>query len=427
MDDSRGPNRNGSERRRQRRSPVRLRFLLRLQKEAQWDEVAALNISRTGAFLSPSWRLKIGNKVTMHLVDDGEVSAEATVVRQGQFMGERGVGVCFDQLDDAMLSLIAKVLEDEFEFQDYALESLLAAGGMAEVYRARVKSGPLLEEYVALKRLRAELVAEPGILKLLETEAEVGQILNHQGIVKVLDVNRLGGCVYLVQELVEGPSLRQILERAKQRQVSFPIGVACAISVQLAEALNYLHTYREPNGEPLKLVHRDIAPANILLDKHGQSKLTDFGVVAVGQDPGGRKIIAGKAPYVAPEQLYGRDLSPATDLFGLGTVLFELLVGRPAFAGQSKKEIWRNIKRGHVSPPSKLRDGIPDELDDIVLRLLSPRRPGGIDDTWSSKYLSFFRPQPMERFGDAISVRAALAPLGCDRHGLVKFVQTLGF
>jgi eukaryotic-like serine/threonine-protein kinase len=261
------------------------------------------------------------------------------------------------------------------DFAGYRVEALVGKGGMAEVYRATVSSGPRKGQTVALKRLLPELARDPAFVALFEREGEITRRLRHPAIVEVFDTGIAGGTPYLVMEYVDGRNLKQILAQCAARRILLPVDFGAYVAHVLADALAHAHAHAgvDAEGRPLGIVHCDLSPSNVFVSRLGEVKLGDFGVAltpgaALGT-PGGGAF--GKVRYLAPEQLRGERIGPAVDLFALGAVLYEVLTNVPAFPGADVNEVGQAILGGRASPPSAVREDVPASLDVLVLRALA--------------------------------------------------------
>lgn len=287
----------------------------------------------------------------------------------------------------------------------YDLLSLAGRGGMAEVWRAVARQGPRAGEVVAVKRLRPELAADPEYLELLRREAAVTLRLHHPAIVEVLEAGVDGGAPYLVMEYVDGTNLRALLRECARRSIQLPLDFAAYLAHVVAQALDHAHAGTDREGAPLGLVHCDVSPSNVFISRLGEVKLGDFGVALT---PGAARLGAGalgKIHYLAPEQLRGGPITPRTDLFALGAVLFELLTGAKAFPGAGVDEVGQRILRGELRAPSQLRPEVPFELDLLVLRCLA-QDPA---DRWESA--AAFAAGLATRYDPAIGTPLAIAAL----------------
>ena len=247
----------------------------------------------------------------------------------------------------------------------YEVQSVLGRGGMGVVYRARHVA---LNRTVALKMLLSGAYAAAGALARFRREAEAVAGLRHPHIVQVYDVGQVEGRPYYTMEFVEGGSLAEHLGGVPQTAAR-----AAALTATLAEAVHAAHA----GG----IIHRDLKPANVLLRADGTPAVTDFGLARdIGGDPtitlSGVRI--GTPSYMAPEQAAGRarSIGPATDVYALGAVLYELLTGRPPFRGENALETERQVLEEEPAPPRRLNAKVSRDLETICLKCLA-KEPGG--------------------------------------------------
>ncbi len=260
-------------------------------------------------------------------------------------------------------------------FGNYEILSVLGKGGMAEVYRARVLSGPREGWTVALKRLLPALTRDPASIELFAREADLSKKLDHPNIVKVLDAGVHDGIYFIVMELVDGRDLGQILRRCKQRGIPLPVDFAVYLGKVLLEALSYAHHATGPEGEPLGIVHCDVSPSNLFISRVGEIKLGDFGVARVrvgGTLQGGSDEVLGKPYYLSPESLRG-DIGPVADLWAATVVLYELLTLERPFTGSTPEEVFGNIRAGRYRPLRSLRPEVPEALEAVIARAFAAK------------------------------------------------------
>lgn len=261
----------------------------------------------------------------------------------------------------------------------YALVRRLGRGGMAEVHLARALGASGFERLVAVKTLAPELAGEAELERALVHEATLAGRLAHRNLVAVLDLGVADGGYYVVLEYVDGGDLARRL-----RAHSLPEPLALHVIHELALGLAYLHDARDARGLPLGIVHRDVAPANVLVSTTGDVKLGDFGVAKatalVDRTAAGTR--KGRYAYMAPEQLAGAPVTAAADQFGLAVTLVELLAGHRPFPGQdAETPSWQLLEEIRDNPPSL--DGVALELQPIVARALAVEardRFGSVDE-----------------------------------------------
>ena len=266
----------------------------------------------------------------------------------------------------------------------YQVTHLIARGGMALVYRAQ---DLLLGRAVALKVLYPELSADPTFVERFRREAQAAANLSHPNIVPVFDWGQDEGTYFIVMELIDGTSLAEMLRA--QRTIS-PLRAA-SITASVAGALGYAHR----SG----VVHRDVKPGNILITPDGQVKVTDFGIaqaVASEDHLAEAGSVMGTATYFSPEQAEGSAVDGRSDVYSLGVVLYELLVGRPPFVGDSPVAVSSQHVHGVVPPPSEFGT-VPSDLEAIVLTALakSPAQRYQTADEMRADLVRFTEGQPV--------------------------------
>ena len=232
----------------------------------------------------------------------------------------------------------------------------LAAGGMAEVWKAIAHFDDARAHTVALKRVLPELASQELYRSMFEDEARLGMRLQHSNIVRVYDAREIGGTFIMVMELVDGTSLKGILDRAHARGARMPVATALWITLALARALDYAHGAEDDHGAPMGIIHRDVSPHNLLVGVDGAVKLADFGLAdaTVHQTQLGDGMLGGKLGYLAPELIEQRPSTPQVDVFAAGIVLWEMLCGRGLFRRDDDAETVRAVARAEVPPPSSL-------------------------------------------------------------------------
>jgi eukaryotic-like serine/threonine-protein kinase len=265
-------------------------------------------------------------------------------------------------------TLIGRTLADR-----YRVVSEIARGGMASVYRARDLR---LDRDVAIKVLASPYSDDPRFTARFLDEARAAASLSHPSLVHVYDSGSDGRSHYIVMELLERHrTLRDLLDSEGPRSADEVV----RIGRELLAGLRVVHE----RG----LVHCDVKPANVMLGP-GPAKLIDFGIATQPHDGTDGDTSIGSLRFMSPEQLHGQALTPASDLFSLGAVLYESLTGRPPFPGETPEEVSAAHAAGRVRPPSTIVDGIPGRLDEAILQAL--------------------RRDPDERFGSAEAMAASL-------------------
>jgi eukaryotic-like serine/threonine-protein kinase len=251
----------------------------------------------------------------------------------------------------------------------YEILGLLGTGGMGEVYRARDSK---LGRQVAIKVLGVEALANPGAVRRFQHEARAASGLNHPGIVTIHDVGELDGQFFIVMELVEGATLRQLLGRGRA-----PLKETLQIASQMADALAKAHE--------AGIVHCDLKPENAMLTDEGHVKIVDFGLAKLTDPAGGgpaaaagadgdrttERIVFGTVGYMSPEQATGGTADFRTDQFAFGAILYEMATGRRAFHKDTGAETLTMIIRDEPERPLDLNPSLPLPLVWIIERCLS--------------------------------------------------------
>ncbi len=241
----------------------------------------------------------------------------------------------------------------------YQVLEQLGQGGMATVFRARDQN---LQRDVAIKVLRESLIGEPGFRERFLREARAAANLSHPNIVTVYDFGQDADQLYLVMEYVPGTDLKSLL----RRQTRFPIAEAVEVMIKICLGVGYAHR--------AGLIHCDLKPHNILVTGDLQVKIADFGIAralaAIDPDEHS-EIVWGSPLYFAPEQAAGNAPAPASDVYSLGVILFEMLTGELPFKASDASALAEMHLNQNPPSPSKLNPAIPPSLEKIVLKVLS--------------------------------------------------------
>ena len=256
----------------------------------------------------------------------------------------------------------------------YQLLELLARGGMAEVFKAKSHGVEGFEKVLVIKRILPELSSNPDFVEMFINEAKIAVTLSHANVVQVFDLGRADETYFIAMEYVAGSDLATVLRRARKYDKRLPVELAVYLISEVAKGLDYAHRRRDAELQPLHIVHRDVSPQNVLLSFEGEVKLTDFGIAkARGSVEEGTAagVLKGKYAYMAPEQARGREIDARTDLFSLGTVLYECLAGRSPFLAASTYDTLQRVRAGEAKPLSEVAS-VPEELSAIVARAMSP-------------------------------------------------------
>jgi serine/threonine-protein kinase len=254
----------------------------------------------------------------------------------------------------------------------YRLIDRMAVGGMAEIFLARQTGFEGFEKLVVLKRLRPELVAQPGFLALFLNEARLSAQLGHSNIAQIYDLGRHGDGWFIAMEYVFGRDLRRAAVKAESKGVVIPLVYAVKIAAEVCAALGYAHRKTDFYGRPLGIVHRDVSPENVVVSFEGTVKVLDFGIAkasgAVETTRAGE--VRGKLSYMSPEQCRAEPLDGRSDLFSLGACLYEWLTGHKLFTGETAAGVMEAVTTGRLWRPSYFVPDIPPALEAIVMKAL---------------------------------------------------------
>lgn len=256
----------------------------------------------------------------------------------------------------------------------YALGAELSSGGMATVHLGRLRGPVGFARTVAIKRLYPTYARDDGFVAMFVDEARLAARVRHPNVVATLDVVVDGGELFLVMEHVLGVTLAELTRLARARGKRLPPALAAGIVAGALDGLHAAHEATNEHGEPLGLVHRDVSPENVLVGADGVARVLDFGFArAAGRlHVSTEGILKGKVAYMAPEQISADVTSRRSDVYAAGVVLWEALVGRRLFEGETVGGIVGQMLLGDVAPPSRAAPDVPKALDAVVLRALSP-------------------------------------------------------
>ena len=259
---------------------------------------------------------------------------------------------------------------DGERFGQYILVEKIATGGMAEVWKARMRGVEGFEKIVAIKKILPHLSDNQEFVDMFIDEAKLAAQLNHNNIIHIYDLGKIGEYFYIAMEYIEGHDLKSILRRAQEFAEPMPVQLALSIAAKLAGALDYAHRRRGFDDQELGIVHRDVSPQNVLISYEGDIKLCDFGIAKAATKASHTQAgaLKGKLQYMSPEQAWGRPIDRRSDIFSVSSVLFEMLAGRKLFAGESELSILDQVREANVVAPSTYNDEIGHEVDAIVLR-----------------------------------------------------------
>ena len=293
----------------------------------------------------------------------------------------------------------------------YAILGRIASGGMATVYLARLADAPAgFSREFALKVIHPHLVREEGFSARFLQEAQLASRVRHPNVVRTVDAGEDQGYAFMSLELIDGVNLRQLsLHRAR----TFAPAQAAAIVEMVARGLEAVHTATDAEGAPLGMVHRDISPHNVMLDRSGRAILIDLGLAKPDRTTGLTQVgvLAGKLPYMSPEQARLEALDSRSDIFSMGILLFELVTGELPFGDTHSAKTMTRLEASDPAPVREVleRHAIPGWLIEIILACV---RRAPEDRLPSAKSLADALAQELSAAGqDLTALRRMLATI----------------
>ncbi|TQF09691.1 protein kinase [Myxococcus llanfairpwllgwyngyllgogerychwyrndrobwllllantysiliogogogochensis] len=258
-------------------------------------------------------------------------------------------------------------------FGKYELLRKIASGGMGQVFLAR-EHGTGFERLVVLKLILPHLAEDDEFLSMFLDEAGLVARLTHPNLITILDLSQIEGRHCLAMEYVQGDDVRRLEKFSRAQNKPMSVGLILRVIADAAAGLHYAHQARDVQGRPMRLVHRDVSPQNILVGFDGGVKVIDFGVAKAATSSANTAtgVLKGKYPYMSPEQASGLAIDARSDLFALGVVMWEMLTGKRLFKGDSDLMTLRLVKDCQVPRPSQLNPKLPPGLDEVVLKALAP-------------------------------------------------------
>ena len=243
----------------------------------------------------------------------------------------------------------------------YQVIEELGHGGMGRVYKVQDTG---IKEKIALKLLRPEITLDKETIERFSNELKLARRISHRNVCRMFDLGRAEGTTFITMEFVPGEDLKSFIHRARQ----LSIGTAISIAKQVCEGLEEAHR--------LGVVHRDLKPGNIMIDKDGDAKIMDFGIARSlsGKSITGAGVMIGTPEYMSPEQVEGRDIDQRSDIYSLGVILYEMVTGRVPFEGETPFTIGVKHKSEIPKNPKEINTQLSDDLSRVILRCLEKDR-----------------------------------------------------
>jgi eukaryotic-like serine/threonine-protein kinase len=254
----------------------------------------------------------------------------------------------------------------------FRLERKLAEGGMGAVYEAIQLGTDGFEKRMAIKTILEDFSTNEEFVEMFIGEAKLVADLIHQHIVQIYQLGKAGRQYYMAMEYIHGVNLEQFIDRHQEYNKRIPTELCVYVASRVARALEYAHKKRNPEGELLGVVHRDVSPKNIMIDSEGVVKLTDFGIAKARnlmKDKEG-DVLMGKVQYMSPEQAAFEQTDGRSDIFSLGVVLYEMLAGRNIFSDDDTLVVLNNVQQKEIPPISHYNPNVDDDLQRVLDRML---------------------------------------------------------
>jgi serine/threonine-protein kinase len=272
-------------------------------------------------------------------------------------------------------------------FSNYEIESLLATGGMAEVWRAKMKGVAGFEKRVVIKTMLTSLQHRRELVDMFVSEASLAARLSHPNIVDVFDFGQLEGRYFIAMSFVPGLTLRSVHRRMRVRHERLPVAAALHIARDLCEALQHVHELEDGSG-PMGLIHRDLSPDNVIVSTSGTAKVIDFGAARATSRTPPSQLFVGRYRYAAPERVRHEGEDGRSDVYSAGIVLYECLTGMRPFNG-SDAEVVKAVVASRGCDPRGRVPSLPGNVAELVKK--------------ATAY------DPRDRFGSAREMGAAIA------------------
>ena len=286
------------------------------------------------------------------------------------------VGITFwhDRSAKARVLRIKQEIENMERIGPYLIHHKVAQGGMAELFLADYVREDGFRRKVAIKRILPHLAGNSEFVNMFTREARLAALLQHPNIVQIFDYGKIENAYFIAMEYIDGKNLKEMLTALG---TGLPVEHTVFIISKICKGLAYSHNRRdEDSGQPLGIIHRDISPQNMLISYEGEVKISDFGISKAISEPSLTMagVIKGKLAYLSPEQSLGEPVDQRTDIYALGLVLYETISGKKVYAFDTDVEAIRAIPTLVITPLMQVREDIPAELSDIVMKCLAKKK-----------------------------------------------------
>jgi serine/threonine protein kinase len=257
-------------------------------------------------------------------------------------------------------------------FGKYLLLEMIATGGVAQLFLAKITGVEGFEKLVAIKMILPHLSGEKELVTAFIDEAKLAALLSHQNIAQIYDFGLMENSYFIAMEYLFGKDLRHILQKAKEKEMPLGLEQALYITSRICSGLDYAHKMADFQGKPLHIIHRDISPQNILITYQGEVKIVDFGIAKAASQSTVTSdgAIKGKVAYMSPEQASGEKIDHRSDIFSMGILLYEMLTQKRMFTGDTL-EILDKVRKGAFEQAEAVVKDLPPKLYAILNKALA--------------------------------------------------------
>ncbi len=257
-------------------------------------------------------------------------------------------------------------------FGKYLLLERISVGGMAEVFKAKYFGEEGFEKILAIKRILPSMIEDEQFIRMFVDEAKIAGELSHPHIGQIFELGKIEHAHFIAMEFVWGKDVLQIQNRLRRLRQKMPLEMSAHICAGVCEGLDYAHRKTDATGREMHIIHRDVSPQNILVSYSGEVKIIDFGIAKARSRSSKTQagVLKGKFGYMSPEQVRGLTLDQRSDIFSIGTLLYEMVTGERLFIGETDFATLDKVRNADVIPPSQVNPAVPPELDAIILKAL---------------------------------------------------------
>ena len=258
-------------------------------------------------------------------------------------------------------------------FGKYLLLERISVGGMAEVFKAKYFGEEGFEKILAIKRILPSMAEDEQFITMFIDEAKIAGDLAHPNIGQIYELGQIDNGHFIAMEYIWGKDVLQIQNRFRRLRNKMPQAMAAFIASRVCEGLDYAHRKTDAIDKPMHIIHRDVSPQNILVSYSGEIKIIDFGIAKARSRSSKTQagVLKGKFGYMSPEQVRGLPLDQRSDIFSIGTLLFEMTTGERLFTGETDFATLDKVRNAEVPVPSEVNTDIPEKMDQIILKALS--------------------------------------------------------